>query len=104
MPAETAKTIPGERFLRSRDDDRYLAELAGSQHGVVERGQLTEAGWSEGAIQKRIRSGRLHPLHAGVYRVGHRLISSEGRWMAAVLASGPERASGDTIRLYLPMR
>jgi very-short-patch-repair endonuclease len=34
-----------------------------------------------------MRAGRLHRLHAGVYLVGHRLISREGRWMAAVLAS-----------------
>jgi very-short-patch-repair endonuclease len=67
-----------------------LAELAERQHGVVGRWQLLEAGWSEGAIKKRIASGRLHRLHAGVYLVGHRLIQREGRWMAAVLASGPD--------------
>ncbi|MGN6662728.1 MAG: type IV toxin-antitoxin system AbiEi family antitoxin domain-containing protein [Solirubrobacterales bacterium] len=90
MNAESAKTIPGERFSRTRDDDRALAELAGRQHGVVARSQLIEAGWSEGAIEKRLRAGRLHRLHAGVYSVGHRAISREGRWMAAVLASGPD--------------
>jgi very-short-patch-repair endonuclease len=67
-----------------------LADLAEQQHGVVGRWQLLEAGWSEGAIKKRIASGRLHRLHAGVYLVGHRLIQREGRWMAAVLASGPD--------------
>jgi len=67
-----------------------LAELAERQHGVVGRWQLLGAGWSEGAIKKRIASGRLHGLHAGVYSVGHRLIRREGRWMAAVLASGPD--------------
>lgn len=90
MPAETAKMAPEGPFLRSRDDDRWLATLAGRQHGVVARGQLMEAGWSDGAIKKRVRSGRLHPLYAGVYRVGHGLIQREGRWMAAVLASGSE--------------
>jgi very-short-patch-repair endonuclease len=90
MPAETAKTILEGGFLRSRDDDRSLAALAERQHGVVGRWQLLGAGWSAGAIEKRIWGGRLHPLHAGVYRVGHGLIPREGRWMAAVLASGPE--------------
>ncbi|HWT90458.1 MAG TPA: type IV toxin-antitoxin system AbiEi family antitoxin domain-containing protein [Solirubrobacterales bacterium] len=90
MPTESAKTIPGERFSRTRDDDRSLAALAERQYGVVGRRQLVEMGWSEGAIQKRIRGGRLHRLHAGVYAVGHRLIPREGRWMAAVLASGPD--------------
>ena len=90
MPAETARNIPGESFSRSRDDDRVLAMLAERQHGVVTRSQLLEAGWSAGALQKRIRSGRLHPLHTGVYLVGHRLVQREGRWMAAVLATGPD--------------
>jgi very-short-patch-repair endonuclease len=49
-----------------------------------------EEGWSEGAVKKRIAAGRLHRLHSGVYSVGHRLIQREGRWMAAVLASGPD--------------
>jgi very-short-patch-repair endonuclease len=56
---------------------------------VVARRQLQELGLKKDAIQHRIASGRLHPLHVGVYAVGHRLVSREGRWMAAVLASGP---------------
>jgi very-short-patch-repair endonuclease len=56
----------------------------------VERGQLLALGLSKDAIQHRVASGRLHPLHAGVYAVGHRLVSRQGRLMAAVLASGPE--------------
>src|SRR5689334_8681990 len=31
----------------------------------------------------------MHRLHAGVYAVGHKLVPREGRWIAAVLASGP---------------
>jgi very-short-patch-repair endonuclease len=88
--AETAKNILEGGFLRSRDDDRWLAALAERQYGVVGRRQLVEAGWSTGAIEKRIRNGRLHPLYAGVYRVGHRLVQREGQWLAAVLASGPD--------------
>ncbi|HET9199163.1 MAG TPA: type IV toxin-antitoxin system AbiEi family antitoxin domain-containing protein [Solirubrobacterales bacterium] len=90
MPPESAKTAPREPFSRTRDDDRWLAELAERQHGVVGRRQLLRAGLSEGAIKKRIASGRLHRLHAGVYLVGHRSIGREGRWMAAVLASGSD--------------
>jgi predicted transcriptional regulator of viral defense system len=51
---------------------------------------LLADGYSREEIDWRIRTGRLHRLHAGVYAVGHRLIPREGRWMAAVLASGPE--------------
>jgi very-short-patch-repair endonuclease len=57
----------------------------------VGRRQLMEAGWSEGSIEKRMSSGRLHPIHAGVYSlVPRQLISRQGWWMAVVLASGPE--------------
>ncbi len=49
-----------------------------------------ESGLTEEAIDGRLRTGRLHRLYAGVYAVGHRVTSREGRWMAAVLASGPE--------------
>lgn len=35
-----------------------------------------------------MRRGRLHLLHRGVYAVGHRLLSRDARWMAAVLACG----------------
>jgi uncharacterized protein DUF559 len=31
---------------------------------------------------------RLHDVHAGVYAVGHRVLSARGHWMAAVLACG----------------
>jgi very-short-patch-repair endonuclease len=67
-----------------------LATLADEQYGVVGRGQLLERGLTEEAIEVRLRTGRLHRLYAGVYAVGHRMTSKEGRWMAAVLASGPE--------------
>jgi very-short-patch-repair endonuclease len=90
MLPESAKTPLEGRSSRTRDDDRELAALARRQHGVVGRSQLIEGGWSEGAIDKRIRAGRLHRVHAGAYSVGHQLLTWEGRWMAAVLASGPE--------------
>jgi very-short-patch-repair endonuclease len=88
---ESVKTLLEEGFSRTRDDDRSLAELARRQHGAVGRRQLMEAGWSEGSIEKRISSGRLHRLHAGVYSlVPRQLLTRQGWWMAAVLASGPE--------------
>lgn len=39
-------------------------------------------------MSKWTRRGRLHRLHRGVYAVGHRGLSLEGRWTAAVLACG----------------
>lgn len=67
-----------------------MTALARVQHGVIARFQLLERGLGKDAVQHRIASGRLHPIHAGVYAVGHRVLSKQAWWMAAVLASGPE--------------
>lgn len=72
---------------RSWDVD--IAERARRQHGVVSRGQLLELGMGRGGVAARIERGQLHRLHHGVYKVGYRRVSRKGRWMAAVLASGP---------------
>lgn len=69
--------------------DAAVAELAEGQHGVVSRGQLVGLGLGEGAVEHRVAVGRLHPVGKGVYAVGHRRISREGRWLAAALSSGP---------------
>jgi very-short-patch-repair endonuclease len=68
--------------------DEAIAVLAERQHGVVGRWQLLAIGLGARAIRHRVETGRLHPAHRGVYAVGHRRLSKEGRWMAAVLAAG----------------
>ena len=68
-----------------------MAELAERQYGVVSIRQLErKLGYSRKAVQRDVASGRLHPLHRGVYAVGHRLVSDHGRCLAAVLACGPD--------------
>jgi hypothetical protein len=73
-----------------------LMRLATAQHGVLSLPQLRAAGLGDGAVKHRVRSGRLHRIHRGVYAVGHAGLSDHGRWMAAVLACAPER--GETER------
>jgi predicted transcriptional regulator of viral defense system len=75
---------------RSRDPAVALAALARSQYGVVSRRQIVELGLGRHQIARLLQRGRLHVLHRGVYAVGHRALTHDGRWMAAVLAAGPD--------------
>jgi hypothetical protein len=65
-----------------------LAALAAAQHGVVSSRQLKELGYTASAIGRRLKAGRLHRIHRGVYSVGNPTVSRHGRCLAAVLASG----------------
>ena len=70
--------------------DRAIHALAGGQHGVISRAQLSELGLGRRAIDHRLEIGRLRALHRGVYAVvGGRLMTRRSHWMAAVLACGP---------------
>jgi hypothetical protein len=73
------------------DMDARIAAFATDHHGVVSRAELRNLGLSDDAIEHRLDVGRLQRLYRGVYAVGHRSQTREGRWRAAVLASG-ERA------------
>jgi very-short-patch-repair endonuclease len=87
----------GKREQRSRLPPRAslegsIAERAFAQHGVVALEDLLDLGLSAAAVRKRCAAGRLHRVHAGVFAVGHARLTREGRFMAAVLASGPDSA------------
>jgi hypothetical protein len=77
----------GRQFAND-DPDAVIAGIAARQHGVVSLQQLESAGIRERGRSRRVRAGRLHVVHRGVYAVGHQGLSKAGRWMAAVLASG----------------
>jgi hypothetical protein len=65
-----------------------VAALAATQCAHVTAAQLHAAGLSAGAIALRVRRGRLHRVHRGVYTVGLPNHTMVGAWMAAVLACG----------------
>ncbi len=67
----------------------HVARLAERQAGVTARWQLVALGLGRGAIAHRVRVGRLHRVHEGVYAVGHRALAPTGLLVAAVLAAGP---------------
>ena len=65
-----------------------MSALATRQHGVASADQMRRLGLDASGIARRVRAGRLHRLHQGVYAVGHRALSLNGRQLAAVLAAG----------------
>jgi very-short-patch-repair endonuclease len=83
-------------------NDQAIAEIAARQRGVITTRQLRLAGLAPSGVSRRVRAGRLHRVHQGVYAVGHREISQEGRWMAAVLAcgGGPQAGNVTTVLSY----
>ncbi len=74
--------------MQSRSLDWEMARVARRQYGVVGREQLVEMGMGTRGIEHRIRTGRLHVLHPGVYAVGHLAVTEEARWLAAVMRGG----------------
>src|SRR5919109_1824107 len=88
MPAERSLNSRGGNQLDARPAVR-VAKLAAEQWGVLSTDELRGCGLSLKAVFNRTRSGHLHPIHRGVYAVGHAAIPLEGRFLAAVKACGP---------------
>ena len=68
--------------------DVRVARRAAETWGVLSIGELRECGLSYDAVSVRVRNGRLHRVHRGVYAVGHANPPLEGRFLAAVKACG----------------
>jgi very-short-patch-repair endonuclease len=49
-----------------------------------------DLGFSPEAIKHRVATGRLHQVRRGIYAVGRREVTQEGRWVAVLLASGDD--------------
>jgi very-short-patch-repair endonuclease len=79
-----------------------IVDLGRAQHSVVARRQLTELGFRPAAVRHLCETGRLHPLHRGVYVVGRADVSLRGRWMGAALACGEGAlvSHGDAAALH----
>ena len=58
------------------------------RHGVIDRRQLLEVGFSPRSIKHRVAKRWLHPLWRGVYAVARPEITRHGWWLAAVYACG----------------
>ncbi|MFL5894095.1 MAG: DUF559 domain-containing protein [Thermoleophilaceae bacterium] len=83
-----------------------MTEVAARQHGVIARWQLVNLGLTRHQIAHLVATGWLHPVFRAVFAVGHRQISQEGHWLAAVLAGGDgailSHCSGTSLWRILP--
>jgi hypothetical protein len=59
--------------------DNAVAQFAAEQWGVLSLADLRTCGLSDDMVSDRVKSGRLHRLHRGVYAVGHPNVPLEGR-------------------------
>jgi elongation factor P len=69
--------------------DLDVARVAADQWGVLSLDELFACGLSPKSVLTRVRNGRLHRVHRGVFAVGHANLTLEGRFLAAVKACGP---------------
>jgi very-short-patch-repair endonuclease len=70
--------------------DKQIAALAKRNRGYITRSQLIKLGLGAEAIRYRVRIGRLIPVYAGVYAVGHLPTLPQDRAFGALLACGPD--------------
>jgi Protein of unknown function (DUF559)/Transcriptional regulator, AbiEi antitoxin len=74
--------------------DWTASQRADAQGGAISTRQLAAAGLDQHAILRRARSGRLYPVHRGVYAWGRPSLAPRGWLWAAVLAcGGPDHAA-----------
>jgi predicted transcriptional regulator of viral defense system len=81
--------------------EEEIGRLAVTQNGVLTLGQLEALGLSRRAVQQRERMGRLHRIHQTAYSLTPGVMTERGRFMAAVLAGGPEAVLSHRASAYL---
>ena len=69
--------------------EKELNAVAATNHGLVTRSQVLEAGGSDRVVTRRLDSGRWFEVQAGVYSMGPVPLDWRGRLRAATLAAGP---------------
>jgi hypothetical protein len=70
--------------------DLVLATIAVRSRGLITSDAAAEAGISEATLDNRVRAGVLVRMHHGVYRHAAVPVTTDQRWLAAVLAAGPD--------------
>jgi very-short-patch-repair endonuclease len=73
---------------------RAIAAIASEQQGLIRSRQLYNTGRSRAAVNRLVVAGWLHPIHDGVYAVGHTALSTHARYLAATYALWPNGVLG----------
>ncbi|MBS1677043.1 MAG: DUF559 domain-containing protein [Actinobacteria bacterium] len=81
--------------------DAEIARICHEQHGLITLEQLEARGMTSPAVHERLLSGRLHRIHQRVYSLMPDVMTQRGRFMAAVLACGPEAVLSHGSAVYL---
>lgn len=69
--------------------DTEIARVAARSLDLITWPELEALGLPPNGVKSRVRSGRLHRIHRGVYKVGTARLSEAQRLLAACLACGP---------------
>lgn len=70
--------------------DDLIADFTAKQYGLIARWQALGVGLTDKHLERRVQSGMLVVVLPGVYRLRGVPFTQELRWLAAVLAAGPE--------------
>jgi very-short-patch-repair endonuclease len=82
--AELRRIAPG-----NREESGVVRVIAADQRGIIARPQLLTAGVTNAAIDRALRSGRLHRIHQGVNSTqAPELATQDALLIAALLAAG----------------
>ncbi|MBS1845521.1 MAG: type IV toxin-antitoxin system AbiEi family antitoxin domain-containing protein [Actinobacteria bacterium] len=69
--------------------EREIVDLVGLQKGVITHAQLIALGVGPRTIKRWVGAGRLRSVHRELYAFGPLALTRHGKWLAAVLAMGP---------------
>jgi very-short-patch-repair endonuclease len=81
--------------------DGRVEATARTQHGLVTRAQVREAGFTDEMVRQRVRSGRWWRVHPGVFAMLGADATPVFTIHAAVLAAGPDAVASHTTAAAL---
>jgi predicted transcriptional regulator of viral defense system len=90
-----------EFSAHQRGGDGEIARICHVQHGLITLEQLEARGLTVQGVHERVVAGRLHRIHQRVYSLMPGVMTERARFLAAVLASGPDAVLSHRSAAYL---